>query len=175
MMADPIYNCFVIQERLRNHSDFSHLSKSDYLQTIRVITNIDKNSNCRIICAYLKPIIGENIVDNQNYGRTGNLLAQIDLDKGVLQSAIYMSSKPHGIEKVTNHPDTDFLFSGFMIPNWNEVCALAISTARKFIPIQAIGWDIAVTPNGSFIIEGNIWWDPPKFGDMDRILSELNT
>ena len=162
MMADPIYNCFVIQERLRNHSDFSHLSKSDYLQTIRVITNIDKNSNCRIICAYLKPIIGENIVDNQNYGRTGNLLAQIDLDKGVLQSAIYMSSKPHGIEKVNNHPDTDFLFSGFMIPNWNEVCALAISTARKFIPIQAIGWDIAVTPNGSFIIEGNIWWDPPK-------------
>jgi len=173
MMVDRVYNCFVIQERLRNHYDFRHLSNSDFLQTIRVITNIDNNYNCRIICAYLKPIVGKNIVDNQNYGRTGNLLAKIDLDRGVLQSAIFMSSKPHGIEKVTNHPDTGAQFSGFLIPNWKDVCGLAISAAKNFIPIQAIGWDIAVTQNGPYIIEGNIWWDPPKFGDMDGIISEL--
>lgn len=175
MLTDRLYDCFIIQERLHNHIDFLHLSNTDYLQTIRIITHIDKDSNIRILYAYLKPIVGNNIVDNQNYGRTGNLLAKIDLDKGMLQNAVFMASNPYGIEKVTNHPDTGVCFHDFPIPKWADACDLAIATAKQFLPIRTIGWDVAITPDGPYIIEGNITYDPPKFGDMDRILSELNT
>jgi hypothetical protein len=28
------------------------------------------------------------------------------------------------------------------------------------LPLRAIGWDIAITPCGIKIVEGNIWWNP---------------
>jgi len=171
--SDPEYNCYVIQERIRNHQDFKILSQSEYLQTARVITNIRKDGTCHIIYAYLKLIVGANIVDNQNYGRTGNLLSKINLDSGSLEETIYLSSKPHGIEIIEKHPDSGFQLNQFSIPLWEEVCQTAISAAQRFAPIKAIGWDIAVTERGPVVIEGNIWFDPPKFGDIEKIFAEI--
>lgn len=173
MAKDPTYHCFVIQERLKNHEELIKLSNSSGLQTIRMITHINKFGQCKVIYAYLKPITGDNIVDNQNYGRTGNLLARIDIDKGILQYAVYMTQNPYGIRMVKQHPDSKVQFEGFPIPEWKKACELAIHTAQKFSPIRTIGWDIAVTPNGPVIIEGNITWDPPKFGDIQGIIEEL--
>ena len=173
MVKDPTYDCFIIQERLTNHHQLSELSNTRALQTIRVITHVDKRGECRVIYAYLKPIVGNNIVDNQNYGRTGNLLAKVDLVNGTLQSAIYMASNPYGIKTITHHPDTGIRFNGFPIPDWNGVCELAILTAKQFVPIRAIGWDIGITPNGPYVIEGNITWDPPKFGDIQNLIANI--
>ena len=134
----------VIQQRLRNHDDFGRLSKSDYLQTTRVITNIGTGEDSRILNAYLKPIVGRNIIDNHDCGRTGNLLARIDQESGMLQAAVRMSAGPQGIETVAHHPDTGYALADFAIPHWSEVCAFSHHAARIFIPIQTIGWDIAV-------------------------------
>ncbi|BBO77644.1 hypothetical protein DSCW_50610 [Desulfosarcina widdelii] len=171
--TDPEYNTFVIQERIRNHQDFNILSQSEYLQTARVITNIRKDGTCHIVYAYLKLIVGANIVDNQNYGRTGNLLSKININSGSLEETIYLSSKPHGIEILEKHPESGFQLNQFSIPHWEDVCQTAINAAHRFSPIQAIGWDIAVAEKGPVVIEGNTWFDPPKFGDIEMILAEI--
>jgi hypothetical protein len=43
--------------------------------------------------------------------------------------------------------------------------------ALGFLPMRAIGWDIAMTPSGPVCVEGNARWDPPKFGDVTPLES----
>lgn len=175
MIKDPLYDCFVIQERLFNHRDLVDLSGSEYLQTMRMITYINRNGDIKIIDAFFKPIVGKNITDNHDHGKTGNLLARMDMDKGTLQPAVFMGSHNYGIKAIANHPDTGVSFSGFAIPLWHDACSLVLSVARQFAPIRTVGWDIAITPTGPVVVEGNFTYDPPAFGDVGLLLSELKT
>jgi hypothetical protein len=175
MVHDPVYDCFVIQERLFNHRDLVRLSGSEFLQTMRMITHIRKNGDIKIVDAFLKPIVGNNYTDNHDHGKTGNLLARINMDTGLLQPAIILGSAIYGRKSIVSHPDTGVLFSEFTIPGWKYACDLALSAARQFAPLRTIGWDLAITPNGACIIEGNFTYDPPIFGDIDVLLNELNT
>ena len=173
MVNDKTYDCYIIQRRLKNHELLSKLSDTEALQTIRIITHINKDGKCFVIYAYLKPIVGKNIVDNQNYGRTGNLLSKIDITDGTIKSSVYMASNPYGIRPISKHPITGIDLFGFKIPEWEYACKAAIRAAEEFTPIRTIGWDVAITPDGPFIIEGNITWDPPKFGDIQNIIEEI--
>jgi hypothetical protein len=56
------------------------------------------------------------------------------------------------------------VFRGFAIPLWAEACALVERAALAFLPLRTIGWDVAVTPRGALLIEGNVTWDPPQLG-----------
>jgi len=165
---------FVIQERLMNHPELMHLSDTKSLQTLRIWTFVNKKGQSRILTAFFKPIVGQNITDNHDHGRTGNLLSDIILDKGTLTSAVKFTPNASGITTVTSHPKTGISFEGFNIPLWDDVCTLAKEASLKFLPLRIIGWDIAVTPNGPYIIEGNIFADPPnQHQNMDVILSKI--
>ena len=165
---------FVIQERLKNHPELMRLSGTQSLQTLRVWTFVNKKGQSCILAAFFKPIVGQNITDNHDHGRTGNLLSDIILDKGTLKSAVKFTPNVSGMTTVTSHPKTGIPFEGFNIPLWDDVCSLAKEVALKFLPLRIIGWDIAVTPNGPYIIEGNIFADPiNQHKNMDVILSKV--
>ena len=54
-----------------------------------------------------------------------------------------------------NHPVTKKKIVGFEIPMYNEAVNL-VKEASKVIPeVKYVGWDVAITPNGPVIIEGN--------------------
>lgn len=42
-----------------------------------------------------------------------------------------------------------------MLPHWPAVCALALAAHRGFCDRVVVGWDIAITPDGPQIVEGN--------------------
>ena len=175
MLSDINYTTFVIQERLFNCADLAKLSNALGLQTLRIWTLVDKNNKCRILQANFKPIVGKNIISNHGHGSTNNLLAEIVLDKGTLKPAIKLTPHASGIQTVPFHPATGIQFDGFHIPLWDEVYRLAQDAALKFLPLRLIGWDIAVTPNGPYIIEANFFADPGSyFKNMDVMLSKLN-
>ena len=168
-------NAFVIQERLMNHPELIRLSGTEYLQTLRVLTFVDRNGQCRILHAHLKPIVGQNIIDNQHWGKNGNLAAQISLDSGTLKPAVKITPKVSGIKTVFSHPKTGVSFEGFHVPLWDDVCILAKEASLKFLPLRTIGWDIAVTPKGPYVLEGNAFADPPSFHKkMDVILAAFH-
>ena len=162
MSSDRQYNCFVIQERMKNHPELVRLSNTQFLQTSRITTFIDNDGECRILQAYFKPIIGQNVIDNFKWGRTGNLNAEVIVDSGILEPAQAMPQNDLGIKPVFIHPETRVPFKGFQLPFWKEACLLVKNAAPKFLPLRTIGWDIALTPKGPYILEGNIWWDPPN-------------
>lgn len=59
------------------------------------------------------------------------------------------------------HPITGFKFKGAKIPNMDKALDL-VKKAAKLVPeMRWIGWDVAITEDGSAIIEGNNY---PSFG-----------
>jgi len=175
LQFDPKNESFLVQERLKSHPDIVRLSDSVNLQTARIITFIDKYGSCHILHAFFKLIVGENVVDNFDSGRTGNLVAEISLDTGVLKRAISISQDGSGPILINRHPTTGVLFEGFELPLWDDACSLAKDAAIKFLPKRTIGWDLALTEKGVFILEANGRYDPFSLTHqrMDKILSIL--
>ena len=53
------------------------------------------------------------------------------------------------------HPDTHIRFVGYQLPMIPEAIALAKRAAREIPQMRHVGWDVAITPDGPAIIEGN--------------------
>ncbi len=162
MQGEARYDSFVLQARLNNHPDLIRLSATDSLQTVRIITLLDDQGQCRILHAHFKPIIDASLTDTRLDGLEGNVEAAVDLETGRLIAANRISGSGAGIEEIAAHPATGKVFCGFPLPLWEDACRLVTSVAPKFLPMRSIGWDVALTPRGPVIVEGNSCWDPPN-------------
>ena len=174
MALDSEFDSFVIQERLKNHPEIIRLTDTEHLQTVRITTVMDADGCCHIIHTHFKLITGGGVTDAFDHGRAGNLQAMICPADGVLKPAVIMVPDGSGMKTVGIHPKTNIAIDGFRLPLWNEACVLVTETAPKFLPLRTIGWDIALTPGGPVILEGNIWWDPPNHHRrMNEIMDAL--
>lgn len=151
-------NCF-IEELIIQHPDLSKLCKES-INTIRIMTFNDQG-NPTILWAGLRIGNGINAVDNFHESGMG---CAIDLDTGKLTSNAY--DKDGKIFK--QHPKTGITFKGFQIPYFKEAIAMTKKAALESDKIKVVGWDVAISPNGPVIIEGN---RRPGF-DLVQVLSE---
>jgi hypothetical protein len=152
----------VVQERVRNHPDIDRLSGTDALQCLRLTTLVTADE-CRVVHAYFRLISGAAIVDNVSDGATGHLVAGVSLDGGALGEAMTKDSDGLGPVLLQSHPDTGLAIAGVRLPYWEESCALVCSAAARFLPLRALGWDVALTEAGPLIVETNWGWDPPNW------------
>jgi hypothetical protein len=162
LVSHPTHRCFVVQERLENHEELRRLTGSAYLQTVRAATLVEPDGRPRLLYAELKLITGSNVIDNYMEGRTGNLCANVARDSGLLAPARRPSPDGVGFVVVPNHPGTGLPLEGVRLPGWPELVELVLRCALLFLPLRTIGWDVALTPGGPVIVEGNRWWDPPN-------------
>jgi hypothetical protein len=103
--------------------------------------------------AVLRIPVGRAMVDNFHAGRTGNLIAEIDIAEGTCAAAVAGLGFDYRI--ADRHPDTGEPIRGVPVPGWLDASAVVRRAARLFpgLPIQA--WDVAFTPAGPSIIEIN--------------------
>jgi hypothetical protein len=158
--TDPRFSAFVIQERLHGHSALEALSGTRYLQTVRIVTDVDEGGASRVTNAFLRIIAGAAVVDNYDHGRHGNLCSLVDPADGTLDAALGAAPDGVGAVRVVAHPRTGVRFEGFRLPDWEEACALVRRAAALFLPLRTLGWDVALTPDGPRLVEANMWWDP---------------
>ncbi|MCK4554953.1 hypothetical protein KAU19_08450, partial [Candidatus Parcubacteria bacterium] len=59
-------------------------------------------------------------------------------------------------EYFDKHPDTNFIFKGHKILNWNKVKEFVIESAEKLPQFTYLGWDIVLTKNGPVAIETHL-------------------
>ena len=128
------------------------------LQTVRICTHVTDDRKVEILFTFMKLAGKEGLADAFNLGKTGNMLAQIDSKTGKFQE-VYAMHKEY-FEKIYDHPATRFSLIDFSVPFWQECLELAKELSLKFLPLQAVGWDIAITNNGPLAIEGNGNWVP---------------
>ncbi|MBR2735608.1 MAG: hypothetical protein IKE05_05400 [Clostridia bacterium] len=141
---------FFVQDFIEQHEDLKVLNPSS-LNTIRIITT-KFNDKAQILCAGLR--MGQNtktIVDNAS---KGGCFVGIDEKTGKLQKYGFFSKS----RAVKEHPESKIKFENYQIPFWKE----CVDTAKKLQMMSpgytSIGWDIAITPKGPVLIEGNSKW-----------------
>ena len=141
----------IIQTRLLNHEAIRDLSNGA-LMTVRLITLLDEKGTYEATHAGLRMAIGANrLVDNSH---AGGIIAAVDMKSGRLGQATDIGLRPD-IGWCTHHPDTGAVIEGRVLPLWPETIALACRAHATFAPRVIVGWDIAITPKGPLLIEGN--------------------
>lgn len=146
----PNASSYLIQRNVIQHDDINKIySKS--VNTIRAITIIDKHGVPQLLSAVMRFGAHGNLVDNWFQG---GFVVGIN-DDGTLRDFGIYEFPINGEIIVNEHPDTHVKFGGISIPFYTDAVAEALRL-HSFIPqIRAIGWDIAITPDGPTFIEGN--------------------
>lgn len=119
------------------------------INTLRIVT-INKNGHCYVLTSLLR--VGTAKTGNVDNWAAGGLAIGIQPNAYLKEYGFY---KPvHGL-KESVHPDTGIKFTEFKVPEYEEACKLACHAHKVFFNVRAIGWDVAVTPDGPVFIEGN--------------------
>lgn len=66
-------------------------------------------------------------------------------------------------KRIKQHPDTHIVFSEFTIPYYKEAVDICLKAHKFFYNIRSIGWDIAITEDGTVFLEGNDNWEMQTF------------
>ena len=136
---------YVIQLRLAQHEVLSRLNPS-CLNTIRIVTILGRKSGePNILGQFLRLGVG-TVMDNR---AEGGIAVRVD-DEGVLRGDGF----GHHF-RCAVHPVTGTVFEGIRLPFWHEAVQLVLDAHRALKDIPSIGWDVAITPDGPVLVEGN--------------------
>lgn len=162
-------NKSIIEEVVNNCNELDFENKS--LNTLRIITFLDSHNVPHILRSSLRAGVGKSVVDNFTQG---GILYNIDKATGIINGL--------GIDHKeclhVFHPGTSIIMLGKRIPFWEEVIDVVTNAAKLIPQIRFIGWDVAITPNGVELIEGNhnpglftmeSLGSPGAYGDMLNI------
>lgn len=140
-----------VEDFVLQHDDLNRLSPSG-LNTIRIITQLDKNDEVIFLGARLRITINSTI-DNL---AAGNIAATINEETGIVEGPGVYSDITKKEEY--KHPVTGVDIVGFQIPFWEESMQMAKEAALLHKQNRSIGWDVAITNEGPELIEGNHDW-----------------
>jgi len=143
----------LLQEMLSNHPAIADLAEQSLI-ALRVITCAEESgapvtthAMLRVI-SKLEPAWHSKrehaaIIDLAT-GRLGRMCNDKDLWPGCWSD---------------RHPVTGAQVTGRVLPDWPQIRALAEQAQRVFADRMLVGWDIALTPSGPVILEGNSYPD----------------
>lgn len=136
-----------IEDVIENHPDVARLYP-EAVNTIRIITMVDAKGEAHCMLAVFKMGRDGRVVDN--YGLHG----PVDLETGEFLFPAH-SGDTFADEMFTEHPNTHVPLVGYKVPYVKEAVEMAKRAALVVPQMRYIGWDIAITPTGPAIIEGN--------------------
>lgn len=121
------------------------------VNTIRLTTVRDRQGTVHVLKAVLRCGVGYSIVDNFT---RGGVVYPLDLERGVIEGP---GARKHALADgpVAVHPGTSIEMTGRAIPFWPETLAMIQDVAARIPGLRLIGWDVAITPDGPELVEGN--------------------
>lgn len=154
-------NNILLEEVITQHSDLNKINPFS-INSVRI--NAARSSDdIKLIGACIKCGVGRQISDNFH---AGGIAYPVDIESGLI---IGPGRNNTDLNEYKIHPGTDQLMENFQIPYWNEVLQ-AVHEGMDLVPsLGYIGWDIAITPVGPEIIEGNFSWPGGNIIQFDRV------
>ncbi len=147
MMAYLRENKLVVLEHvLPQHEEMARLHPSS-VNCMRILTDL-MDDEVHIAYVVVKMGRGGGVCDNSGQG---GILCRVDENTGKIRSV----ATDDYFNVFDKHPDTGIDFIGYQIPMFQEAIALAKEAARVIPQVRHVGWDMAITPDGPAIIEGN--------------------
>lgn len=137
---------YELEEVIQQHPAVSRIYPHA-INTVRVVS-ILKEGKTHIVCAYFRIGNHGKHVDNFN---NGGMVAPVDEETGVVKDRAIDKTKA----LYENHPMTGAAIQGFAFPDWEKAMTMVRSAAPKIPEMAYIGWDVAFTPEGPVLVEGN--------------------
>ena len=141
-----IENDLFCEDNIVQHQEMSKLNASS-INTIRITTLLNEDKS---YCMYALVRMGTNNSKVDNVA-SGGIYTVLSEDGEIVNPC--WSDKT--ISTYTKHPTTGFDLIGFKIPMFNEAVELCKKAAFVEPHIRYVGWDVAITPNGPILVEGN--------------------
>lgn len=133
------------EQFIEQHPEMARLYPGS-INTMRIVTYLDANDKVHVLARVLK-IGNGGFIDNYS---NGGMYTMTDESGRALHAAYDGNGDIYTI-----HPASGVTIEGFQVPLFDEVLAFADTLARKVPEMPYIGWDIAITPEGPVVIEGN--------------------
>lgn len=144
----------LVQVCLETHADISGFGPCG-LPTMRIVTYRPVEGPAALLTAELRMPVGDLQVDNVG---AGGITSAIDIDTGILKGHA-QGGRYNG--SVDAHPDSGDPIRGVPIPDWEAVVESVCEGHRTFSEYAFVGWDVACTPEGPSLVEGNTLWGIP--------------
>lgn len=142
----------ILEERIKQHQFLDSFNR-DSLNTVRVVTLLRKDYHADVYLAVLR--LGRMGFGIDNVSQ-GGLVVGIDLKEGILgEGSLYTK---FGSNRYSEHPDSGVKFKGSKIPFWEEIKNMCCKAALVTPFCRSVGWDVALTPTGPVLVEGNHYW-----------------
>ncbi|MDP1795036.1 MAG: sugar-transfer associated ATP-grasp domain-containing protein [Acidimicrobiales bacterium] len=141
----------LIQKCLENHPDIGRFSTGP-LCTFRVMTFRDDVGRPQLLALTLKMARKGADVDNLH---AGGLVAAVDGATGRLGPGI---TRDPTDEPRPEHPETREPIADARLTIHTDVIAMALASHDRLDAPWTVGWDVAMTPDGAVLVEGNSMW-----------------
>lgn len=143
----------IVEEVAVNIPEIKSFSPNS-LNTIRIVTCVDKKGEVHIITTALRVGNGTGCTDNIC---SGGIACMLDPQTGIIVS----DGMDHQGLFYKKHPTSNLTFKGFRIPRWQDCLDIVLDVAKEVKDARFVGWDFVLTTKGIDILEGNI---PPDEG-----------
>lgn len=147
-------NVFLAQKQIVNHEVLQRINPAS-VNTIRFITLCTPRTNDDPVLV-VPPLlrVGTTGVAVDNWA-TGGLAIAID-GRGCLKGPGFYKPGHEGHEpRVAKHPVSGIRLDGIPIPEYVVACDLVLRAHGLLRDLTIVGWDVAITPEGPVLIEGN--------------------
>ena len=141
-----IDNNLFCEDTIIQNDEMNKLNNTS-INTIR-ITTVLKDDVAHIMYALVRIGTNNSSVDNISSGGIYTVLSE---DGEIINPC--WSDKT--ISTYTVHPTNVFNLIGFKVPYFKEALELCKKAALIEKHVRYVGWDVAITPNGPIIVEGN--------------------
>ena len=145
---------YLLQGLVGNHEEIRALSGVDTLCTLRVPTcrHVDGRVEVLPLAFFRMPARPDALFDNM---AQGGIAYGVDLESGRLQAgATYEAREVYRV-----HPTTGRTVVGFTLPFFAEALQqVRLAHAEGMSAFPTVGWDVALTPRGPLLLEGNVQW-----------------
>ena len=160
--ADCRAQRLLLEAPIRQHPALEALSPG-CVNSVRINAARDRSGRVRLIGACLK--CGGRNAATDNF-HSGGVAYPLELTSGRVCGPGRNNTDLHDY---TRHPASGAYLPGTVIPFWQEITA-CVSQAMDRVPgMGYVGWDIAVTPDGPELIEGNWHWPGGNIIQFDGV------
>ena len=143
---------YLVQERVLQHPSLDEIYPLS-INTLRVHTVLE-GDGARVFSTILRMGRAGRRFDGLGAGGVG---VSVGVESGRLSSSgLVRTGGDTGWHD--RHPDTGVKFDGVTLPHYEEAKALCCRLSELLPFFHTVGWDVAITPDGPLIIEGNDNW-----------------
>jgi hypothetical protein len=141
---------WLVQKKISSHKALRMINNSA-LNTTRIVTIRDKKGPV-YLTGFQAFARGAAVTDS---GSDGSIYVGVDIEKECLKEyGLYNTGDPV-CTFLIKHPDSDIIFKDYKIPFLKEAIQLCIKAHNLLYNNFIIGWDVAITDDGPFIVEAN--------------------